>query len=119
MMRGPTVTDMVERVAAALLESWGNGELCAEGNPCCDPLRDDARRAIDALMPVVDTAAELDALPLGSKLLDANGTVWVHTGVQGRWLPAGWVPRGVPSSDVLTEAPPVRVIWMPEADHVA
>ena len=114
-MRGPTVTDwMIEKGARALVGipdgvDWPNGMVQRE-------MQSEASCVVNAVMPVVDTVEALDALPYGTKLLDAAGSVWWRSGIRGFWFADPGV-TALRSTEVLAEAPPVCVIWMPEADR--
>lgn len=96
---------MIESANAAIEARW---ETCLTN-------RDEIELIVDAILPQVTTAEELDALPIGTKLLDGNGDIWtrrIHS-----WWTEGDQRRQAqdwPSAYVSREAP-MSVVWRPEA----
>jgi hypothetical protein len=94
--------DLVERAADALREAAAADEITYAG---------DARRVLDAVLPILATAEELDALPVTARVLAADGKVWrkINTAawvsdVSDLRRSAGWLVR-------LRQYAPLTLVW--------
>jgi hypothetical protein len=74
-----------------------------------------ARAAIETIMPVVDSVEALEALPVGTKLISSDGTVWWPDIFDTGWLRCTKDRYDHEGVRVLADLGPLRVIWTPEA----
>lgn len=67
-----------------------------------------ARAVLDAILPQVTTVAELEALSMGSRLVDANGDVYRPSGSGLILSESGTLIR------IERALTPLTVVWQPE-----
>lgn len=98
---------LIEKAAWAVHRASG-----CDGCPPCDEDRQGARDALDAILPQVTTAAELEALPTGTLLVERSGNVLCrHPCSNGS--PAYLLTN--PSPLIAPEfVLPLTVFWQPE-----
>lgn len=106
---------MVERAAGALHDRAMpimDGLWPCHQQQCTDSYREDARNALDAAMPLVETAEALDALPIDSRVIDGHGQVWKNLG--GIWRGDGTNSGSAFSEHLVMHGRVLRLIWTPE-----
>jgi hypothetical protein len=97
---------IVEKAAKAFLLAWQGQTKVDSG------LRENMTAAIEAIMPQVDSVEALEALPVGTKLLGADGSVWTR-GATVFWY--GTRDDYLHGVQILANHGPLRVIWTPKA----
>lgn len=106
---------MVEK-ARDEISAWDNECGCAIPGDLAESI---GKSVLDAILPQVTTVAELEALPLGAKVLDQHGWIWEKYTARSRGrgeLPAWRSTQGaynMPNSH-LDRQGPLTVVWTPE-----
>jgi hypothetical protein len=85
------------------------------GLPAATHAAADACAVLNAILPQVSTVAELEALPVWTKVLDRNGDVWWRT--HHSWDTFGDQRQQAqqwPARYVIESVAPLTVVWTPD-----
>lgn len=100
-----TRAEMVEKAAGVIASGDGVPFARLEHLEVADAV-------LDAVLPQVSTVAELASLPLGTKLLAANGSVWWRV-YDFEWWRTESDSYDHQSANLLGNRGPLTVVWSP------